>query len=109
MTQDALIRNKTVDQFERVINPKVYGTLALDEVTANEQLDLMVLFSSVAGALGNMGQTDYAYGNSFLDAFAHRRNQLCHQQLRSGRTLSINWPYWQAGGMTLTPQMIATT
>src|SRR5258708_5655047 len=34
-----------------------------------------------------------------MDQFASPRNRLVDATLRSGRTLSINWPLWQAGGM----------
>ena len=66
---------------------------------AQEPLDCFVLFSSIAGLFGNAGQSDYAYGNAYLDAFAHRREELRRAGRRSGRTLSLNWPLWSEGGL----------
>ncbi|NJM14106.1 MAG: SDR family NAD(P)-dependent oxidoreductase [Bacteroidales bacterium] len=97
--QDNLILNKTLEEFQSVLMPKVAGTGNLDEATKNlAQLDFFVLFSSGAGVMGNIGQADYSAANAFMDAFAHNRNLLLGKE-RWGRTLSINWPLWKAGGM----------
>ncbi|EDN71817.1 Putative polyketide synthase [Beggiatoa sp. SS] len=100
MIKDALVIKKTPDEIAAVLAPKVYGTLNLDEATQNEPLDFFVLFSSVTAVLGNVGQCDYAYANSFMDNFALWRSK----QKRSGKTLSINWPLWQSGGMHVDEQ-----
>ena len=57
--------------------------------------------------LGNPGQSDYAYANSFLDHFARLRESWRTEGKRSGKTISINWPYWQEGGMTLDQASLA--
>ena len=100
--EDNFILKKTPKSFARVIAPKTLGTWNLDEETRDEPLDCFVLFSSVTGVLGNLGQCDYGFGNSFEDYFAHARQALTNQDLRSGQALSINWPLWKEGGMTLT-------
>ncbi|RKZ92367.1 MAG: hypothetical protein DRR19_04435 [Candidatus Parabeggiatoa sp. nov. 1] len=102
--KDALVLKKTPDEVAAVLAPKIYGTVWLDEATKNEPLDFFVLFSSVAAILGNVGQCDYASANSFMDNFALRRNSLRKQQKRFGKTLSINWPLWQSGGMQVDKQ-----
>ena len=51
--------------------------------------------------LGNVGQTDYAFANACLDAFAERRQQQVRAGERSGRTVSIGWPLWADGGMSV--------
>ncbi|HKP98201.1 MAG TPA: SDR family NAD(P)-dependent oxidoreductase [Fibrobacteria bacterium] len=103
VNRDNFLFKKSREEMEGVIGPKVFGALNLDRATRGEDLDLFVLFSSVAGVLGNPGQCDYAYGNHFLDAFAECREQERRQGRRSGKSLSISWPYWEAGGMTLSP------
>mgnify|MGYP003458970430 CR=1 FL=1 len=50
---------------------------------------------------GNVGQADYAAANGFLDAFSTFRAALVAQGQRSGRTLAIDWPLWEEGGMRL--------
>ncbi len=98
--QDAYISNKNLQQIEKVIAPKVKGTLNLDAALANTELDLFILFSSIVGVMGNVGQCDYAYANSFLDHFAGYRNAQVQRQERYGLTRAINWPLWRDGAMT---------
>ncbi|TQV86001.1 SDR family NAD(P)-dependent oxidoreductase [Aliikangiella coralliicola] len=107
VNRDSFILKKTNQEIDAVITPKVYGTINLDRATQNEPLDCFVLFSSVAGALGNAGQCDYAYANHFLDAFAQTRESLRSTHARFGKTLSINWPLWLEGGMTIGQNEIA--
>ena len=97
--RDGLIRNKALADIEAVLAAKVWGAEYLDAATRGEPLDFFVLFSSVAGLLGNAGQSDYAYANAYLDCFARRREELRRTGQRSGRTLSLNWPLWREGGM----------
>lgn len=100
--EDSFILKKEFASFSRVIAPKVMGTINLDEATKGQPLDVFVLFSSVTGVLGNLGQCDYAFANSYEDYFSHYRNDLVHLGERNGKAMSINWPYWKEGGMVLT-------
>ena len=71
---DASIGNQSWENFETVLWPKVLGAWHLHRATAGRDLDLFVLFSSVAGVLGNPGQANHAAANAFLDRLAaHRR------------------------------------
>jgi polyketide synthase PksL len=107
VNRDSLIIKKTREEMETVLASKVHGTINLDLATRDENLDLFVLFSSIAGVMGNLGQSDYAYANHFLDSFVEGRENLKRTQKRSGRTLSINWPLWEKGGMNVSPDNIA--
>ena len=99
--RDSLVVNKTLSEIHEVIAPKVFGALILDRETADENLDFFLMFSSISASIGNVGQTDYAYANRFLDEFVAVREGLRKKQKRIGRTLSINWPWWRDGGMSL--------
>jgi 3-oxoacyl-(acyl-carrier-protein) synthase/NAD(P)-dependent dehydrogenase (short-subunit alcohol dehydrogenase family)/acyl carrier protein len=103
--RDALIVNKSLSDFRDVLRPKIQGTLCLDSATLEEPLDFVLYFSSIAGLLGNMGQADYSYANSFLDHFALQRSELVRAGSRRGRTMSINWPLWEEGGMRVDEQV----
>ncbi|WP_438426441.1 SDR family NAD(P)-dependent oxidoreductase [Aquimarina macrocephali] len=102
--RDSYIRNKTREEMEAVFAPKVYGTLHLDEVTKDENLDFFVTFSSLAAVGGNAGQCDYSFANHFMDSFAGKRKSLQEKGERSGVTLSLNWSLWADGGMKLDEQ-----
>lgn len=101
VTRDGLLASKSVSELHQVLSPKVAGTLVLDQAIGSLQLDWMVLFSSIAAQFGNIGQSDYAAANAFLGAFAQRRQLLVDQGKRSGKTLSIDWPVWEDGGMKI--------
>lgn len=98
---DGAFLRKDFESFQRVLAPKIFGTVHLNEAVQNEALDFFIMFSSQTGTTGNRGQTDYSSANRFLDEFAvwreeQRRNGRC-----SGRTVSIGWPLWKGGGMTV--------
>ncbi len=76
-----------------VIATKADGVAALDAATA-EDAPRMILCGSIAGALGNPGQTDYAAGNAFLTAEAHHRR---HRLARP--TVALEWSAWRELGM----------
>ncbi|OCQ18831.1 hypothetical protein A7985_22715 [Pseudoalteromonas luteoviolacea] len=99
---DNFIISKSEAEFERVMAPKVQGVINLDRASQQATLDFFAIFSSGAAVVGNVGQSDYATANGFADHFALFRNTLVAKNQRHGHTLSINWPYWQEGGMVLT-------
>jgi NAD(P)-dependent dehydrogenase (short-subunit alcohol dehydrogenase family)/acyl carrier protein len=90
---DGVLREQTRQRFDRVMASKMLGAWHLHELTANDPLDLFVLFSSAAALLGSPGQGNYASANAFLDALAHHRRS----QQRPG--LSVNWGSWGEVGM----------
>ena len=74
LLSDAALGNQSRETFEQVLGPKILGAWHLHRATENRDLDMFVLFSSVAGVLGNPGQANHAAANAFLDQLAaHRR------------------------------------
>ncbi|MFC0032420.1 SDR family NAD(P)-dependent oxidoreductase [Micromonospora chaiyaphumensis] len=55
---------------ERVLAPKLAGTLALARVFGDLPLDFVALCSSITAVIGGFGQVDYCAANNFLDAWA---------------------------------------
>lgn len=101
VVKDALLFKKKFSDFQDVLAPKVYGTINLFESLKEETLDFFVMFSSTTAVLGNVGQADYAYANSFMDQFAWMKTE----QENSCNVYSINWPMWKEGGMHVDVQM----
>ncbi len=97
--RDSFASSKNVESMAEVFAPKLYGTERLDAALRGKPLDLFVLFSSLSAVAGNIGQSDYAYANGYMDQFAQRRNWLAARGERSGRAVAINWPLWRSGGM----------
>jgi len=99
--QDDFLLNKEWTDFAKVLAPKMLGARFLDESTRSEHIDFVVFFSSLSSVWGNVGQADYAAANAYLDRFAYYRNELVKAGQRFGRSLSVNWPQWRAGGMQM--------
>ena len=71
---DSALGNQNWERFQQVLWPKVLGAWHLHRATEHLDLDMFVLFSSVAGVLGNPGQANHSAANAFLDQLAaHRR------------------------------------
>ncbi|HXH40758.1 MAG TPA: SDR family NAD(P)-dependent oxidoreductase [Thermoanaerobaculia bacterium] len=102
--RDSLIRNKTPEEMSAVFAPKVFGTVYLDELTKDEDLDFFVTFSSLAAVQGNGGQCDYSFANHYMDSLAAERERRRTEGTRRGQTLSFNWSIWADGGMKLDDQ-----
>ncbi len=94
VADDGVLLRQDWSRFERVMLPKVVGTLNLHHLTRHLPLDFFVMFSGAASTLGLPGQINYTAANMFMDVFAHARRE---QGLPA---LTINWGAWDNLGMT---------
>lgn len=108
LIDDALVIHKTDDAVDRVLAPKVQGIENLDRATAGCPLELFIAFSSVAGALGNAGQFDYAAANGYMDTYIQARSARVRAGQAHGLSLGINWPLWEEGAMRIDDASRAT-
>nr|AJY78093.1 polyketide synthase [Myxococcus virescens] len=86
--RDGPIQLKHMEAMHEVLRPKLDGARTLLTAASDFKMEFVILFSSLAAVLGNVGQADYAAANAALDALAHG-----HVQDRP-RVLSINWDAW---------------
>ncbi len=96
---DKFIEDKKESDFELVYGVKVDGLKNLLKIVSPENLNYLILFSSVAGFYGNAGQADYSLSNEVLNKLAHH----LHQQYPACHVLAIDWGPWD-GGM-VSPQL----
>jgi NAD(P)-dependent dehydrogenase (short-subunit alcohol dehydrogenase family) len=89
---DRLVRDKTLEGFDRVFATKVDAARTLLDVAPADTT--LVFFGSVSGVFGNRGQVDYAAANDALDEMAETA-----ARTRSGRVVSIDWGPWAGRGM----------
>ncbi|KAF4431177.1 Highly reducing polyketide synthase FUM1 [Colletotrichum fructicola] len=74
--RDNAILRMTYDEWRACIEPKTQGTENLHKALAQSSLDFFVLFSSIGGLVGNIGQANYNAANTYLDAFVRYRHNL---------------------------------
>ncbi len=92
--EDKLVKDKTVDSFDRVFSTKAESAFILSRRLRPESLRFLIFFSSVAGRFGNRGQADYTAANEVLNKLAV---YLDHRW--PARVVSINWGPWEKRGM----------
>src|SRR5262249_1224988 len=73
---------------ELQFGPKIYGSLVLDEVLRDRDLDFVLPCSSLSPVLGGLGFVAYAGANLFLDGLARSRG-------RHAAWSSVNWDGWR--------------
>lgn len=96
LSSGRMIQLKSPDEMRPVIEPKVQGTLVLDRLLTVEDLDYMMICSSVASVIGGFGLVDYTAANAFQDAYA------CSvAAARGAKVVAINWDGWQDVGMAV--------
>ena len=91
--EDGLLKNQNWYQFERVMAPKIQGTLNLHRLTQHQELEFFICFSSIAAVMGNVSQGNYAAANAFMDAL------MIHRRAQGLPGLSIQWGPWSQSGM----------
>ncbi|MFJ8677654.1 type I polyketide synthase [Streptomyces sp. NPDC093589] len=86
---DGIVRSLTPERFDGVLRPKVDAAVNLHELTRDLGLSSLVLFSSIAGTFGGMGQGNYAAANAFLDAYA------THCRAQGFPVQTMAWGLWE--------------
>ncbi|MFM8584198.1 MAG: beta-ketoacyl reductase, partial [Planctomycetaceae bacterium] len=81
------------EQVAAIVDPKLTAATGLNAETAEDPLDLFLLFSSISAVLGSPGRAVYGAANAGLDALASERSR------RGQPALSIAWGPWAGGGM----------
>ncbi|MGA7384363.1 MAG: SDR family NAD(P)-dependent oxidoreductase, partial [Methylocella sp.] len=99
IVEDKLIRDKTGESFDRVVDTKIASSFILSRRLRPETLKFLAFFTSVAGTFGNRGQSDYGAANEILSKLA-----LHLDRKWPGRVVAISWGPWDKAGM-VTPEI----
>ncbi|WP_455431633.1 SDR family NAD(P)-dependent oxidoreductase, partial [Streptomyces fagopyri] len=92
---DGVVEALTPERMDTVLRAKADAAAHLDRLTRDAHPVTLVLFSSLAGTFGGVGQGNYSAANAFLDALAARRRAEGHP------ALSLAWGLWaERSGMT---------
>ena len=72
---DAMFIDMDIDRVQKVLRPKVNGSMYLEEIFANAKLEFFVFFSSMAYVTGSKGQSIYAAANAYMTSLATQRKK----------------------------------
>ncbi|WP_273323947.1 SDR family NAD(P)-dependent oxidoreductase, partial [Vallitalea guaymasensis] len=91
---DSSLANMDEDSFREGLSTKLYISIRMVQVFKKENLDFIMFFSSIMSFTKNAGQSNYASGCTFNDAFAHRLSSELSCAVKV-----INWGYWGSVGI----------
>ncbi|MGW7688463.1 SDR family oxidoreductase [Streptomyces asiaticus] len=94
LPSQGMIVTRTPADAGQVLAAKTHGLIVLDRVCREDELDFMLLCSSVTAVLGGPGQSDYAAANAFLDAWAQYRRRESRLPVTA-----VGWDTWRDTGM----------
>ncbi|KAJ8606085.1 hypothetical protein CTAYLR_005181 [Chrysophaeum taylorii] len=92
VVDDGAAQTLTWERFEKVLAPKVAGSVALYEAAKQHNAQRLVLFSSIYGLLGARELTHYGAANAFQDGLASAAGG-------GGGVLAVSWGTWADAGM----------
>lgn len=73
--QDTGFQDMSSNIMEKVLRPKVVGSINLDNLTQALDLEFFVFFSSATAIIGNAGQSNYSAANMFMTSLAEQKRQ----------------------------------
>ena len=88
--RDRSLNNMTEQELREALAPKVEGSIGLLGALEGEDLDFVLFLSSAQSFAANPGQSNYAAGCTFKDAFADALRARCKRP----EVRVINWGYW---------------
>ncbi|MCB2360146.1 PfaD family polyunsaturated fatty acid/polyketide biosynthesis protein [Clostridium estertheticum] len=91
---DQSLAKMNEDGFREVLSTKVDVSVRIAQIFNNEPLDFIMFFSSMSSFIKSAGQSNYASGCSFKDAFAHKLSKEWSCAVKV-----INWGYWGSTGI----------
>ncbi|TQK74550.1 polyketide synthase PksM [Brevibacillus sp. AG162] len=91
---DRSLANMDETTFRAGLVPKVEISVRMSQVFGEEPLDFVLFFSSINSFTKSPGQSNYASGCAFKDAFAH---QLAKEWTCAVKVM--NWGYWGSVGI----------
>jgi polyketide synthase PksN len=95
--KDSSLANMAVEQFTASLEANVDVCVRIAQVFNPETLDFVLFFSSIQSFCTFGGQSNYAAGCTFKDAFADWLRQDCSSAVKV-----VNWGYWGSVGVVAT-------
>lgn len=92
--RDIVLKSMTEEDLREVLQSKTTSSLVLVDVVKELSLDFLLFFSSIQSLLGNIGQSNYAAGSTFQDAYIQSIIGKMPFDVKV-----INWGYWGEVGV----------
>ncbi|KAH8701329.1 hypothetical protein GQ44DRAFT_785142 [Phaeosphaeriaceae sp. PMI808] len=85
------VRDMTFELLQKVLRPKVQGSINLNRLSMRLDLDFFIYFSSMTGVVGNIGQASYTTANAFMmsQAAQRRKSGLCGSVINIGAIIGV--------------------
>ncbi|QPN59270.1 SDR family NAD(P)-dependent oxidoreductase [Synechococcus sp. CBW1002] len=93
--EDSLVHKKAKDSFERVLLTKLNALKLTFRLVETHPVTRVLNYASVAGKVGNLGQSDYSAANELINA----GSWLSASLYPSIKINSVNWGPWASAGM----------
>ena len=94
--RDKKIENKKIEDYRFVYGTKINGLYNLLKNVVLSDLKHLILYSSLAGVYGNIGQTDYAMANEVFNKFAYHFKNI----YKKCNVKSLCFGPWDSGMVT---------
>ncbi|MCP4179238.1 MAG: KR domain-containing protein, partial [bacterium] len=93
---DGFIQNKSKDNIQKILDPKIMGTVLLKEFS--NDLDFYFICSSIASVIYHtkMGQVAYCAAHEFIDSYVDYLSVNTNINI-----FSVNWSDWKNVGMSV--------
>ncbi|TPX24000.1 putative Hybrid PKS-NRPS biosynthetic cluster [Coccidioides immitis] len=90
---DTSFFDMSFESMNKVLKPKVLGSIHLNELFQDDTLDFFIFFSSLTSVAGNRGQSNYSAANMFGTslAFQRRRKGLAGCVLHIGAVMGVGY------------------
>ncbi|MCX8131319.1 MAG: SDR family NAD(P)-dependent oxidoreductase, partial [Clostridia bacterium] len=97
--QDQSLARMDEERFKTSLSAKVDVSVRIAQVFGKEPLDFVLFFSAIQSFIKAPGQSNYAAGCTFKDAFAHQLDREWPCQVKV-----MNWGYWGSTGVVASPE-----
>ncbi|MBN2737375.1 MAG: SDR family NAD(P)-dependent oxidoreductase [Spirochaetales bacterium] len=83
------IEKKSLEEFRRVYCAKVLGAINLELLCSQDDLKLLLTFSSISGRFGNSAQIDYSAANEYLAFWIRKMSK--NKKIHGINLISSGW------------------